>query len=131
LYQPFTSFFELDSFVTIRTASVFINVLFSPLLFLSLDRTFDREKQGVYSFHVRATDAGQYNARWEEVEVQVTIADVNDHEPEFTEYPFTTQVPASVEAGHQLLCVSTHDPDDGVNSVVTYRYCAARELRPK
>ncbi|CAG0919475.1 unnamed protein product [Notodromas monacha] len=89
---------------------------------------FDREKQGVYSFHVRATDAGQYNARWEEVEVQVTISDVNDHAPEFTEYPFSAQIQSNVEIGQQLVRVATHDPDDGVNSLVTYRLASKSPL---
>ncbi|CAG0895058.1 unnamed protein product [Darwinula stevensoni] len=83
---------------------------------------FDRERQSVYTFDVRATDGGASNARWTHVQVQVTVADVNDNAPQFERYPFTSEVPSGVTAGQQLLRVIARDPDEGVNALISYRF---------
>ncbi|XP_076056754.1 dachsous cadherin-related 1 [Oratosquilla oratoria] len=81
---------------------------------------FDREKQTTYTFEVRATDGGRYNARSEKAYVQITIRDVNDNKPVFLEYPYTQDVPAFIQPGRQLLKVTAVDKDEGVNANVVY-----------
>ncbi|XP_069943885.1 protein dachsous-like [Cherax quadricarinatus] len=81
---------------------------------------FDREKQNMYTFEVRATDGGRYDSRSEKAQVQITISDVNDNKPVFTQYPFTVDVPVYSQPGHQLLQVSATDKDDGVNADIVF-----------
>lgn len=84
-------------------------------------RHFDREKKNVYSFEVRATDGGRYDARSEKAQVQITISDVNDNKPVFTQYPFTVDLPVYSQPGQELLKVTATDKDEGVNQEIVYR----------
>ncbi|KAL3188472.1 hypothetical protein MRX96_003441 [Rhipicephalus microplus] len=59
---------------------------------------FDREKCAGYSFEVRASDSGRYQAHWAHARVQVTVVDVNDN----------------------IALVQAHDGDDGPNADVFY-----------
>lgn len=88
---------------------------------LACNRYFDREKQSVYTFEVRATDGGRYDSRSEKAQVQITISDVNDNKPVFTQYPFTVDVPVYSQPGHQLLQVTASDKDEGVNADIVFR----------
>lgn len=81
----------------------------------------DREKQSFYSFEVRATDGGSYDARSESAQVQITISDINDNQPVFKEYPFKVHVPLYKQPGQQLVKVEAEDKDDGVNGQIAYR----------
>lgn len=92
------------------------------LLCICNDRMFDREKKAVYSFEVRATDGGKYDARSEKAMVQVTIGDVNDNKPTFSKYPYSVEIPSNVQSGSQIIQVTAHDKDEGANAEVTYRY---------
>ncbi|GIY81481.1 protein dachsous [Caerostris extrusa] len=74
---------------------------------------FDRErKKSSYVFEVRATDGGRYDARSEKTVVQVTIADVNDNRPVFSQYPFVTSVSAHAAPGTQLIQLEARDDDE-------------------
>lgn len=67
-----------------------------------------------------ATDGGRYNARFQKIPVEVTITDVNDNRPIFSEYPFRKQIPAYTQAGQTLLKIYARDADDGINSEILY-----------
>ncbi|XP_041779584.1 protein dachsous [Anopheles merus] len=81
---------------------------------------FDRERQNVYNFMVVAMDGGRYNARSQNVPVQVIIADVNDNKPVFDKYPFREQIGALVQPGQTLLHISATDSDQGSNGEIVY-----------
>ncbi|KAK7075982.1 calcium ion binding [Halocaridina rubra] len=81
---------------------------------------FDREKQSVYTFEVRATDGGHYDPRSEKTQVQITITDVNDNKPVFNLYPFTVDVPVYSQPGQQLVQVTASDKDEGVNADIVF-----------
>ncbi|KAB7496775.1 Protein dachsous [Armadillidium nasatum] len=78
------------------------------------------EKQSIYNFEVRAIDGGSYDARSESAQVQITISDINDNEPVFTEYPFKVQVPIYKQPGQQLVKVVAEDKDEGSNGDIVY-----------
>ncbi|CAG0886653.1 unnamed protein product [Cyprideis torosa] len=82
---------------------------------------FDREKESTYSFEVRATDGGEYNAHWVQVKVVVSISDINDHSPVFKEYPFRQTVSEDTQQGQKLLLVTATDEDAGQNAQITYK----------
>jgi protocadherin-16/23 len=85
-------------------------------------RSIDREKQSVFEFLVVATDGGRYDARSHKVPVKITVEDVNDNKPAFTEYPFTGEVGANTQPGQDLIKVTATDPDQGPNSDVVYSF---------
>ena len=83
-------------------------------------RFFDRERRSSYTFEVRATDGGRYDARSEKAQIHVTITDVNDNKPVFVKYPFTADVPAFTQPNQQLLQVMAEDRDEGANGEIVY-----------
>ncbi|KAL1434854.1 hypothetical protein MTO96_001739 [Rhipicephalus appendiculatus] len=81
---------------------------------------FDREKCAGYSFEVRASDSGRYQAHWAHARVQVTVVDVNDNSPRFLEFPYVAHVSPHAPLGSQVALVQAHDGDDGPNADVFY-----------
>lgn len=81
---------------------------------------FDREKCAGYSFEVRASDSGRYQAHWAHARVQVTVVDVNDNSPRFLEFPYMAHVSPHAPLGSQVALVQAHDGDDGPNADVFY-----------
>ena len=65
-------------------------------------REFDREKKQRYTFEVYATDSGLYGPRTRSVRVEMTIEDVNDNAPVFTEVPFKADISQSYSVGQQV-----------------------------
>jgi protocadherin-16/23 len=86
------------------------------------NRLFDHEQQSVYNFQVVATDGGRYDARTQKVPVQITIADINDNKPVFSRFPFSAEVPAYSQPGHNLLRVTAEDQDDGTNAEIVFSF---------
>ncbi|XP_046738187.1 protein dachsous [Diprion similis] len=90
----------------------------------------DREFQGVYNFLVVATDGGKYDAKSTSVPVQITLTDVNDNRPVFTEYPFLGHVAIGSQPGQNILQVKATDADLGANGEVVYSFLNEQE-KPK
>ncbi|KAL1139417.1 hypothetical protein AAG570_006401 [Ranatra chinensis] len=82
----------------------------------------DRERQSVFEFQVVATDGGRYDARSHKVPVRITVEDVNDNKPVFSDYPFTAEVPGNTQPGQDLLRVTATDADQGPNADVVYSF---------
>jgi protocadherin-16/23 len=76
----------------------------------------------VYNFQVVATDGGRYDARSQKVPVRITIGDVNDNKPVFSRFPFSAEVPAYSQPGHNLLRVTAEDQDAGTNADVVFSF---------
>ncbi|XP_069675157.1 protein dachsous-like isoform X2 [Periplaneta americana] len=83
---------------------------------------FDHERQSVYNFQVVATDGGRYDARSQKVPVQITIGDVNDNKPVFSRFPFSAEVPAYTQPGHNLMRVTAEDQDEGTNAEIVFSF---------
>ncbi|XP_044168013.1 protocadherin-like wing polarity protein stan, partial [Acropora millepora] len=83
--------------------------------------TFDRERLGLYTITVRATDkptSGQ--ERFGECKVQVTVGDDNDNSPKFTNLPNDTTVSEGRAANTVFFTVKAVDADEGLNAAVSY-----------
>ena len=79
----------------------------SSIIFIyNYSREFDREKKQRYSFEVFATDSGLYGPRTRSVRVDITIEDVNDNAPVFTEVPFKADISQNYRVGQQVTKVS-------------------------
>lgn len=83
---------------------------------------FDHERQDVYNFQVVATDGGRYDARSQKVPVHITIGDINDNKPVFSRFPFSAEVPAYSQPGHNLLRVTAEDQDEGTNADIVFSF---------
>jgi len=83
-------------------------------------RFFDRERRSSYTFEVRATDGGRYDARSEKAQIHITVTDVNDNKPVFVKYPFTADVAAFTQPNQQLLQIVAEDKDEGSNGEIVY-----------
>ncbi len=76
-----------------------------------LYREFDREKKSRYRFEVYATDSGLYGPRTRAVRVDVTIDDVNDNPPVFTEVPFKADISQNYRVGQFVVKVFAVEVD--------------------
>ncbi|XP_074069877.1 protocadherin Fat 3-like [Macrotis lagotis] len=79
----------------------------------------DRESpmEGDISIFLRALDGG---GRTTFCTVRVIVVDENDNAPQFLTVEFRASVRADVGRGHLVTQVQAIDPDDGVNSRITY-----------
>ena len=74
-----------------------------------------------YEFEIFATDNGAIETRMNStVNVTITILDVNDNIPEFTDTSYTAYVPENATAGTEIITLSTSDADSGENKEVQY-----------
>ena len=67
---------------------------------------------------MHATDGGLYGPRSESVRVDITITDVNDNSPVFTEFPYVKSI-AESQTGC-FMTVKAEDKDEGQNSDIFY-----------
>ena len=80
----------------------------------------DRETKMTYDLVVTATDSGPVSFRGSAT-VTVTLTDVNDNAPVFTETVYrATITEASTDSSQFIIRVSASDADSGDNSVVRY-----------
>uniref|UniRef100_A0A8C5RRI5 Cadherin domain-containing protein n=1 Tax=Laticauda laticaudata TaxID=8630 RepID=A0A8C5RRI5_LATLA len=78
----------------------------------------DREAVDFYKFGVEARDHGS-PPMTSSASVSITILDVNDNNPEFTQREYTMRLNEDAAVGTSVLIVSAIDRD--VNSVITYQ----------
>ncbi|KAI4902023.1 hypothetical protein NFI96_023144 [Prochilodus magdalenae] len=94
---------------------------------LITDRKLDRESHSIYTVVIVAADSGspQLTSRQE---ILVSVLDVNDNPPVFTQPFYTVYVKENSAAGSILCSVSASDPDQGENSKVSYSVVDSRVL---
>lgn len=83
-------------------------------------REFDRETVDRYEVVVQARDGGKPLPRVAQSVVRVTVDDVNDNEPKFTEESYFFVVQVSVDVGAFVGRVEAHDKDIGNNGAIRY-----------
>lgn len=75
--------------------------------------TFNFISQSVYMFEVEAED-GADPPRSARVNVTITLEDVNDNRPMFTEDPFRIDVREATRVGTSIFQLTAVDPDEGI-----------------
>ncbi|XP_037117259.1 protocadherin gamma-C5-like [Syngnathus acus] len=79
----------------------------------------DRESVSVYNIEITATDAGSPPLSSKKV-IAVSITDVNDNPPQFSQSSYNVYLKENGVAGSILYSVSASDPDAGENAKVSY-----------
>lgn len=88
---------------------------------IKTQQKLDQELSPDYTLFVKATDHGK-PAQSDEAEILVTVTDVNDNSPEFTEHMYTGSVSESKPIGTNILKISADDRDKGINGDVRYTF---------
>ncbi|XP_059554644.1 protocadherin gamma-A8 isoform X2 [Myotis daubentonii] len=88
---------------------------------LVLERALDREEEAAHHLVLSASDGGE-PPRSSTVRILVTVLDVNDNAPVFSQPIYQVTVPENVPPGTQLLTVRASDPDEGTNGEVAYKF---------
>ncbi|XP_039531924.1 protocadherin beta-16-like isoform X21 [Pimephales promelas] len=84
-----------------------------------LQRPLDRETQSSFSLLLEAFDGGDPVLSGT-VQIHITVLDINDNAPVFTQRVYKTTITENAQKDTILTIVSASDADDGSNSVVTY-----------
>ncbi|XP_058268061.1 protocadherin beta-16-like isoform X50 [Hemibagrus wyckioides] len=84
-----------------------------------LQTPLDREKEETFTLLLKAMDGGEPVLSGT-VQIHVTVLDVNDNAPVFTQKIYRTTLIENAAKGSKLFTVSATDADDGSNGQVTY-----------
>ncbi|XP_030813043.1 protocadherin gamma-A7-like [Camarhynchus parvulus] len=79
---------------------------------LVLAKALDREEAAFHELLLRASDGGD-PARTGTARIRVTVLDVNDNAPVFSQAEYTVRVPEDVPVGSILVTVTATDADEG------------------
>ncbi|XP_032411720.1 protocadherin alpha-8-like [Xiphophorus hellerii] len=96
--------------------------------FLVLKKPLDREKRKKLLLLVTAIDGGK-PPRSATLNVSVTVLDINDNRPSFSQDVYQVQIYENVSVGTVVAQVSATDPDEGNNGEI--QYIIAKALQPK
>ncbi|XP_053893415.1 protocadherin gamma-B5-like [Malaclemys terrapin pileata] len=94
---------------------------------LVLENSLDREEQAVHDLILTATDGGD-PVRHGTAQIRVIVLDANDNAPVFSQPVYKVSVLENVPVGSLLLTVNATDPDEAINSEVTY---SLRKMKDK
>ncbi|XP_037403083.1 protocadherin gamma-C5-like [Pygocentrus nattereri] len=94
---------------------------------LITDQKLDRESHAVYNVVIVAADSGSPQLTSKQ-EIVVSVLDVNDNPPIFTQPFYSVYVKENSAAGSILCSVSASDPDQGENAKVSYSVLDSRVL---
>ncbi|XP_015453458.1 protocadherin gamma-A6 isoform X5 [Pteropus alecto] len=93
---------------------------------LVLDAALDREGEAIYHLVLTAMDGGD-PVRSGVARILVTVLDVNDNAPVFTQPVYSVSVPENLPVGTPVLSVNATDQDEGVHAEVTYSFVRITE----
>ncbi|XP_034634960.1 protocadherin gamma-A12-like isoform X7 [Trachemys scripta elegans] len=94
---------------------------------LVLEKSLDREEQAVHDLILTATDGGD-PVRSGTAQIRVIVLDANDNAPVFSQPVYKVSVLENVPIGSLLLTVNATDPDEAINSEITY---SLRKMKDK
>uniref|UniRef100_A0A3B4D2J1 Cadherin domain-containing protein n=1 Tax=Pygocentrus nattereri TaxID=42514 RepID=A0A3B4D2J1_PYGNA len=84
-----------------------------------LQKPLDREKQERFTLLLTATDGGEPVLSGS-VKIHITVLDVNDNAPVFTQNVYKATLSENAAKGTKLTTVSASDADEGSNGRITY-----------
>ncbi|XP_063205474.1 LOW QUALITY PROTEIN: protocadherin alpha-2-like [Chroicocephalus ridibundus] len=86
---------------------------------LVLTKPLDRETLPAHRLVLTASDGGRPSLTGT-MELLISVLDANDNAPQFNQSVYKVQLPESAAEGTLVLRVNATDPDEGINSEVTY-----------
>uniref|UniRef100_A0A673KND8 Protocadherin Fat 4 n=1 Tax=Sinocyclocheilus rhinocerous TaxID=307959 RepID=A0A673KND8_9TELE len=90
---------------------------------LSTATELDREEEGFYLLHIKATDAGM-PPLYSICKVNITLKDANDNSPVFYPVQYFANIKENEPSGSFVTSVTASDPDLGLNGTVKYAITA-------
>ncbi|KAG7517843.1 protocadherin beta-16-like [Solea senegalensis] len=84
-----------------------------------LEKPLDREKQEHLTLTLSAFDGGEPQLSGT-VQIHITVLDVNDNAPVFTQTTYKASLAENTSKGTSLLTVAATDLDQGTNALLTY-----------
>ncbi|NXI78109.1 PCDA2 protein, partial [Rhipidura dahli] len=91
----------------------------SASLGLILTKSLDRETIPVHRLLLKATDGGRPSLTGT-MELVILVLDANDNAPQFNQSLYKVKVLEGSELGTLLVTLNATDPDEGINSDITY-----------
>ncbi|XP_061105704.1 protocadherin alpha-13-like [Conger conger] len=95
---------------------------------LVLHKPLDRERHAAHEFVVTAFDGGKPQKSGE-LNVTITVLDVNDNAPVFNEQKYTVSLLENMPPGTRLITVNATDRDEGLNGEIVYSF--GKKIRSK
>ncbi|KRZ80520.1 Protocadherin Fat 1 [Trichinella papuae] len=99
---------------------------------LTVTEPLDREEQHEYSIAVLAEDCGHETGAKSlsaQCSVLLTVLDINDNAPEFTELIYKAKVPENARLGDQVVLVKAFSRDVGLNGEIVYELLSNNDGR--
>ncbi|KAM6923462.1 uncharacterized protein FYW49_005911 [Xenentodon cancila] len=87
--------------------------------FLVLKKSLDREQRSKHSLFVTALDGGK-PPRSGTLNVSITVLDINDNRPAFSQDNYVIEIFENVPADTTIIKVDATDPDEGTNGEIEY-----------
>ena len=88
----------------------------------------DREEESSYSFTVVVSDQGT-PPRSDEASVMVTVTDIDDNPPMFTQDIYVATLNGTTVEGTHVITVECTDIDEGINAGITYNLVTSDDTR--
>ncbi|XP_073477116.1 protocadherin gamma-B2-like isoform X49 [Aquarana catesbeiana] len=88
---------------------------------LILEKSLDREKQGLYELILTAWDGGKPPKTGNAL-IKIIVHDVNDNFPKFTKNTYQISIKENAPAGFPVLQLNAADEDEGSNAQITYSF---------
>ncbi|NWI99808.1 PCDA5 protein, partial [Crypturellus undulatus] len=88
-------------------------------LFLVLSKALDREAMAEHRLVLTASDEGRPSQSGT-MELVISVLDVNDNSPEFNQSLYKVPLMENTPEGTRVVRVNATDPDEGINSEVSY-----------
>ena len=96
---------------------------------LVLRQELDRETTDSYNLKLLAFDKGDPDSLSGSLDIQITINDANDEEPEFVQNDYAKEVREDTSINSTIIRVEAKDPDLGLNAEVEYRFDQLTNIR--
>ncbi|KAK8742193.1 hypothetical protein OTU49_002167, partial [Cherax quadricarinatus] len=93
---------------------------------ITTTKPLDREAQGGYLLTVTARDNGT-PALSDTTDVEITVVDVNDNAPVFSEASYRASVPEDASVGASIIQIKASDADAGLNGRVVYSFVGGND----
>ena len=93
----------------------------SAVVKLKVLQQLDREREDFYRVKIIARDGGKPQ-RSGSVIINITVADVNDHIPEFENTTYSVSIKENIAKYTEILQVKATDPDAGANGEIVYGF---------